>query len=144
MQLIVVDSKSECYQEMPQSDFRPTHDNPLEHRFVCLFDLIFLCPSQQSFSYVGTCIPELNLARINVSCSRTQHSDAGEARTLGLESSTLPLSHCAPLEHWSLIICKFVQIIALCHNEPLQRLQNVSSSQKYKVPICVNMQLKLS
>ena len=44
MQLIVVDSKSECYQEMPQSDCRPTHDNPLEHRFVCLFDLIFYVP----------------------------------------------------------------------------------------------------
>ena len=37
-------------------------------------------------------------SRINVSCSRTQRSDAGEARTRGpsLESSTLPLSHCAP------------------------------------------------
>ena len=30
-------------------------------------------------------------------CSRAQHSDASEARTLGLESSTLPLSHCAPI-----------------------------------------------
>ena len=26
-----------------------------------------------------------------------QHSDAGEALTRGLESSTLPLSHCAPV-----------------------------------------------
>ena len=45
-------------------------------------------------------LPGLNqdLARINVPCSRTQHSDASEARTadLGLESSTLPLNHCAP------------------------------------------------
>ena len=35
----------------------------------------------------------------NVSCSRTKCSDAGEARSRnpsGLESSTLPLSHCAP------------------------------------------------
>ena len=34
-----------------------------------------------------------------MSCSRTQQSDTGEARNcspLGLESSTLPLSHCAP------------------------------------------------
>ena len=38
------------------------------------------------------------LARINVTFSRTQHSDAGEARTLSLEPSTLPLSHCAPFE----------------------------------------------
>ena len=30
-----------------------------------------------------------------MSCSRTQRSGAVEARTLGLESSTLPLSHCA-------------------------------------------------
>ena len=37
---------------------------------------------QQSFSYIGTGIPGLNqyYARINVSYSRTQHSDAGEAR----------------------------------------------------------------
>ena len=35
-----------------------------------------------------------------MSCSRTQRSDAGAARNprpLGLESSTLPLSHCVPL-----------------------------------------------
>ena len=55
---------------------------------------------QQVFSYVGTRLPGLNqcFARINVSCSWTKLSDAGEARTqrpLGLESSTLPLSHCA-------------------------------------------------
>ena len=31
-----------------------------------------------------------------MSCSRTQHSDTGEARPLGLESYTLSLSHCAP------------------------------------------------
>ena len=36
-----------------------------------------------------------------MSCSMTQHSDAGEARTCRpcLESSTLPLSHCAPNFH---------------------------------------------
>ena len=45
---------------------------------VCLFDLIL-----QSFSCIGMGLPELNhkLARINVSCSRTQHSDTGEAQT---------------------------------------------------------------
>ena len=32
-----------------------------------------------------------------------QRSDAGEARTLGIESSTLPLSHCAPF------LCNFKQ-----------------------------------
>ena len=46
--------------------------------FVC-FDS--LCPSQEFFSYVGTGLPGLNQysARIKVSCSRTQHSVAGEA-----------------------------------------------------------------
>ena len=33
---------------------------------------------------------------INVSCSRTQRSEVGEDRTRR-KSSTLPLSHCAPL-----------------------------------------------
>ena len=43
-----------------------------------------------------------------MSCSRTKHSDAGEARTLGLESSTLPLSHYAPLvsgQHHDVFVC---------------------------------------
>ena len=31
------------------------------------------------------------LSKVKVSCSRTQHNDAGEAGNLGLESSTLPL-----------------------------------------------------
>ena len=37
---------------------------------------------RQSFSYIGTGLPGLNQykARINVSCPRTQGSDAGEAR----------------------------------------------------------------
>ena len=49
----------------------------------CLFDS--LRPSQQSFSYVGTSLPGLNqyYARINVSCSMTRRSDAGEARNRG-------------------------------------------------------------
>ena len=44
-----------------------------------------LRPSQQSFSYVGTGLPGLiqNYARINVSCSMTRRSDAGEARNRG-------------------------------------------------------------
>ena len=49
----------------------------------CLFDS--LRPSQQSFSYVGTGLPGLNqyYARINVTCSMTRRSDAGEARNRG-------------------------------------------------------------
>ena len=48
--------------------------------------MLFFCslhPSQQFFSYVGTGFPGLKqyLAWINVSCSRTQHRDKGEART---------------------------------------------------------------
>ena len=39
--------------------------------------------SQQFFSYVRTGFPGMKqyLARINVSCSSTQHNDAGEAQT---------------------------------------------------------------
>ena len=50
---------------------------------VCL--ICFFTSHQQSFSYMETDFPELNqyYARINVSCSRTQRSDAGEARTRG-------------------------------------------------------------
>ena len=56
--------------------------------------------SQRFFIYVGKGLPWLNhnLARIDMSCSRTQHIDAGEAiicnPSVSLESSTLPLSHC--------------------------------------------------
>ena len=52
---------------------------------------------QQSFSFVGTGLPGLNqyYARINVSCSRTQHSNAGEARTYGPSVWSQALYHCA-------------------------------------------------
>ena len=67
--------------------------------FVCL--IWFFKSRQHSFSYVGMGLPGVNqyYSRINVSCSRTQRSIVGEARTrgpFGLQSSTLPLSHCAP------------------------------------------------
>ena len=57
---------------------------------VCLF--CFFTSRQLSFSYIGTGLPGLNQysARINVSCSRTQRSGRW-----CLESSTLPLNHCA-------------------------------------------------
>ena len=45
-----------------------------------------------------------------------QRSDAGEARTLGLKSSTLPLSHCAPIYiHIRLIILQFYKHNASLH-----------------------------
>ena len=55
----------------------------------------FFMSHQQSFSYVGTGLPGLNQkkARINVSCSRTQCSDAGEARTSGPSVSSQALHH---------------------------------------------------
>ena len=56
-----------------------------------------LRPSQQSLSYIGTGLPGLNQywARINVSCSRTQHSDAGVAWTRGPSISSQALYHWA-------------------------------------------------
>ena len=56
------------------------------NEFVCLF--CFFMSHQQSLSYEGTDLPVLNQyeARINVSCSRTQCSDAGEAHPAALRS----------------------------------------------------------
>ena len=56
-----------------------------------------LHPSPQIFSYVGTGLPGLNQyqARINLSCSKTQHSDAGEARTSNLSVSSQALYYWA-------------------------------------------------
>ena len=53
---------------------------------------------QKIFSYVGTGLPGLNQyqARFNVSCSRTQPIDAGEARTRGPSVPSQALYHCAP------------------------------------------------
>ena len=61
----------------------------------------FFTSHQQSFSYIGTSVPGFNQykARINVSCSRTTTQGRrwdSNPRPFGLESSTLPLSHCAP------------------------------------------------
>ena len=72
------------------------------HGFVW-FD--YLHPSQQFFSYVGTGLPWLNqyLARINVSCSKTQSSDAGEAQTHNPSVSSKALYHWAtalPAKSW--------------------------------------------
>ena len=54
-----------------------------------------LRPSQQVCSYIGTGLPGSNqyLARINVFCSRTQHSNAGEAQTCGPSVSNQALHH---------------------------------------------------
>ena len=48
--------------------------------FVCL--IRFFTSHQQSFSYMGAGLPGLNqcLARTNLSCSRTQRSDADDSR----------------------------------------------------------------
>ena len=61
--------------------------------FVCMIDS--LRPSQHSFSYGGTGLPGLKQykTRINVSCSRTQGSDAGEARSCGPLVSSQALYH---------------------------------------------------
>ena len=62
--------------------------------FIYMFDLILYVPSR-SFSYIGKGLPGLNQykARTNVSCSRTQRGDAGEARTHGLLVSSQALYH---------------------------------------------------
>ena len=61
--------------------------NSVKIGFVCFVCFDSLRPSQQSFSYVWTSFPWLNqylhVGRINVFCSRTQRSEAGEARTRG-------------------------------------------------------------
>ena len=73
-------------------------ENYQTYMTVCLFDLILYVPVNNfslmsGWAFLGS--------RINVSCSRTQHSDAHEARTRSPSiSSTLPLSHCAPIYTW--------------------------------------------
>ena len=67
---------------------------------IWLFCLIWyesLHPSRQFFSYVGTGLPRLNQyqARINVTCSSIQHSDAGEALTRGPSVSSQALYYWA-------------------------------------------------
>ena len=48
-----------------------------------------------------------------MSCSRTQRSDAGEAQTLGLESSTEPLrSHCI-LSNGEVIKYIFISVVVI-------------------------------
>ena len=70
---------------------------------------------QQSFSYVGTVLPGSNqyYARINVSCSRTQPTDTGEAGPAAPQSrvkhsTTKPLRS---LQIHVLILVKFNQFI---------------------------------
>ena len=63
-----------------------------------MFLIWFFTSTQQSFSYAGRVFlgwTSTKLARINVSCSRTQHSDAGEARTRGPSVSSQALYHWA-------------------------------------------------
>ena len=72
--------------------------SPLEKKELKLNSPLFnLILRQQFFSYVGTGLPGLNQyqAKINVSCSRTQHSDAGEAWTRSLSASSQALYHWA-------------------------------------------------
>ena len=64
-----------------------------------LFDLNLYVQVNNFLSYVRTGLPGLNqyLARIIVSCSRTQHYETGKARdhSPSVLSHSLPLSHCA-------------------------------------------------
>ena len=59
-------------------------DVKLRHKCLILFDLIIYVPST-IFQLCRAGLPGLNqyYARINMSCSRTHCSDAGEARTRG-------------------------------------------------------------
>ena len=53
----------------------------LSYHLSLLFDLILYVPVIKFSVHVGTGLPGLNqcYARINMSCTRTQHSDASEA-----------------------------------------------------------------
>ena len=62
-------------------------------RFVWL--ILLFASHRHAFSYVGTCLTGLNPyeALINVSCSRSQCSGAGKARTCGLSVLSQALYH---------------------------------------------------
>ena len=95
---------------------------------------------QQSFNYIGTVLPGLNQyqARINVSCSRTQCSDAGEARTRSpsVSSQALPLSHCAPLNYINkhlLYMYEFNLISATVLEKISEKLKIIFSSISFNI-----------
>ena len=90
---------------------------PLCVKVMCLCLIWFFTAHQQSFSYVGTGLPGLNQyqAIINVSCTRTQRNDAGEAPTHGPSVSIEALYHWTPalpvmcliLMLWYSSLCSF-------------------------------------
>ena len=73
-------------------DIKITLKSHFCHNFCLIW---FFTSHQQSFSYKGMDLPRSNqyLARINVSCSRTQRSDAVEAGTRGSSVSSQGLYH---------------------------------------------------
>ena len=90
------------------------HDKSAVHLLFIWFD--FLRPIQQSFSYIGTDLPWLNQyeARINVSFSRTQCSDACEARTSG------PSVLSQALYHWATVLRPYQSLYNTpCYNMDL-------------------------
>ena len=63
---------------------------------VCLFDLVLYVPVNNFSVMSGRVflgLASTKQARINVSCTRTQRSDAGEARTRNLSVSSQALYH---------------------------------------------------
>ena len=66
---------------------------------ICL--IVSLHPSQQFFIHFGTVLPGLNYTKQRIKCLAQGHNKATPARLkpqpFNLESSTLPLSCCAPL-----------------------------------------------
>ena len=79
-----------------------------------------------------------------MSCSRTQSSDTGEAP--GLESSTLPLNHCAPNESdWNALIKTSRTILAYktwiclfsCLQEPIYNVLVIFFVLKLGVYVCL-------
>ena len=85
---------------------------------VVVWLIWFFTSHQQSFIYIGTGLPVLNqclhVARINVSCSGTQHSDAGEARTRGPSVSSQASYHWATaLPNVVVVVVVMVVVVAV-------------------------------
>ena len=130
--------------------FRPELSYHLSLRFLyCL--IWFFTSHQQSFSWAGTGLPGLNQywARIHVSCSRTTmqwHRWGSNPPPLGLESSTLPLSHCTPIKNFVLSILRggFKQVLLCSWASYLKHCQwDETHVQIMKFSFCLNMDFNL-
>ena len=107
-------------------ELAPIVPTSLSHRSFTVFMSLSII-----FSYVRMGLPGLNqyYARINVSCSRTQHSDVGEAQTCGLSVSS------QALYHWATVLPQKQVIKHFCK----QRWSRWNTTESSFLRICIRI-----